>query len=66
MFYAQVRMLNPTGTDEDGNLLVDMTGLEWKSYPYVEPEECGCFDTVCRDCVESWEIDHEVRTPSWI
>lgn len=67
MFVALVRLYQPEGYTTSGDLFVDPAALDWQPVPYLEPEQCpGDGSAICRGCVHSWEIDHEVRTPSLI
>jgi hypothetical protein len=80
MFYAQIRLYEPEGYAPDGRMFVKPELLDWRQVPYMEPDECthgalpdcdcdedcDCPATMCRECVDSWECDWEVVTPSWI
>lgn len=78
-FTAKVRLRDAT-YEMDGLTYFVAEWLDWGEVPYVEPNECCCREDhdqencteerccglMCRDCVESWSIDHEVQLPSLI
>lgn len=66
MFYAKVRIYKPEGHTPDGRMFVNPGWLDWQEVPYVEPVECHHHVSMCRGCVDSWEIDHEVQLPSLV
>lgn len=66
MFHALVRMVNPEGFDLEGHMFVRPNDLDWQSVPYLEPGQCEHATEMCRECVDSWQIDHEVVAPSWV
>ena len=66
MFFAKVRLYNPEGYLPDGSMVVKPEFLEWDRVPYLEPEQCGHQESMCRGCVDTWEIDFEVQLPSLV
>lgn len=63
MEYAQVLMDCPEGSAADGSLIVLIAGLEWQNVPFVNPTECEHQESMCRECIEVWDIDYAIRLP---
>ena len=65
MHFAKVRIYDPQSYNPDGTMFVDPAALEWNEVAYLEPDLCDHQESMCRECRDSWEIDHEVQLPSW-
>ncbi len=61
--WVEVRLLDPTGTDAEGNLILagGAASLEWAPVAWLAKAACAHEETMCEWCRESWEYDHEVR-----
>lgn len=66
MFFAKVRLYNPEGYTASGDMFVVPEWLDWSEVPYLEPDGCDHQESMCRGCVHSWGIDHEVQPPSLV
>lgn len=65
MFHAKIRLYNPEYY-VGGRMYVNPDDLEWLSLPYLEPEQCGHEESMCRGCRDTWEVDYEVVTPTLV
>jgi hypothetical protein len=66
VFYAHVLLDNPAGETATGAMFMVDGGLEWQPVRYLKPYECDHGTTMCWGCVDSWELDHEVRLPNLV
>jgi hypothetical protein len=64
--YAQVLMNDPTGTNADGSTFVLTGGLEWQSVEWLDPWDCDHQESMCAECVDSWNNDYEIILPPGI
>lgn len=60
MTTVRMRLLNPEGTDRNGNLILAPGGLEWQDIPYLPLGSCEHQETACRECLDIWENDWEI------
>lgn len=66
MFTARVRLYDPEGYMPDGSMFLTPEALDWHEVAYLEPDQCGHQESMCRGCVTSWECDYEVELPSLV
>jgi hypothetical protein len=64
--FASVLLDHPEGTDANGNMIVLAAGLERQPVEWLDPWNCEHQETMCSECVESWNQDYEIRLPDGI
>jgi hypothetical protein len=64
--YAQVLLINPAAEDANGNLIVLAAGLEWQDAEWLDLWDCEHVETMCADCVDTWNEDYEIVLPEGI
>lgn len=64
--FAEVLLDDPTGTTADGHLIVLTAGLERQRVEWLDLWNCEHVETMCHDCVDSWNTDYEVWLPEGI
>jgi hypothetical protein len=52
--------------ERDGQLYVSSTDLtDWREVPYIlNAKECEHTETMCPECIATWEIDYFVKVSS--
>lgn len=58
---ARVRLRDPAYYDREGLMHVDPDDLGWHTVKFVEPQSCGHTETICIECIDSWQNDYEVQ-----
>lgn len=57
---VSIRLWRPEGWTSDGDMFVKPEYLEWQQVNYLRPDQCGHQGTICRTCMETWELDWEI------
>lgn len=60
---VEVRYRDPSYEDETGTLFFPPEDEDWREGPdwIADPADCAHSETMCRGCLETWNIDHKIR-----
>jgi len=57
---VSIRLRRPEGWTPQGDMFVKPEHLEWQQVNYLHPDRCDHQETICRMCLDTWEIDWEI------
>lgn len=60
MTTVSIRLWQPAGWTREGHLFVKPEDLEWQQLNYLRPDQCDHQESICRTCLEIWELDWEI------